>query len=137
MPGPPVLLQVEQMRYLFWSICGALFCYVLATKPSSAVGIGGELAVIAYGGVGGLGVAVATGRTLSWSLPFRLFVGIFWTIGMTALYSFVFGSLSRGLKNEVIFWGLIFGLPAPIICIVRGIPMLWASRRPGSDPNSK
>src|SRR5260370_27290252 len=90
MPGPPVLLQVEQMRYLFWSICGALFCYVLATKPSSAVGIGGELAVIAYGGVGGFGGAVATGRTLSWRFPFRPFLGVFFTICINARYSFLF-----------------------------------------------
>jgi hypothetical protein len=125
------------MRYLFWFICGAVFCYLLASNTGSIVGVPGEIEAIVYGGLNGLGIAVATRSKLSWSLHFRFFMGVLWTIGMVVMYVFVFGSLTHRLKNQMIFWGLIFGLPASLICVVRGIPMVWSSRAPHSDPESK
>lgn len=125
------------MRYLFWFIFGAVFCYLLANKTGSIVSLPGEIEAIAYGGLNGLGIAVATRSKLSWSLPFRFLIGVLWTIGMVAMYVFVFDSLGQKLKNQAIFWGMIFGLPACVICVVRGIPKLWSSRVPHSDLESK
>ena len=121
------------MRYLFWFICGAIFCDLLANKTGAIVGVPGEIEAIAYGGLNGLGIAVATRSKLSWSLHFRFFVGALWTIAIVVMYVFVFGSLGQKLKTQDIFWGLTFGLPAWLICVVRGIAMMWSSRRPNSD----
>ena len=120
---------MKHARYLFWFIICGLFSYLLANKSVAAVGLGGEAGAFIYGGVIGLGVATATQSKLSWSLPFRVVAGVLWTICVTALYAVVFTAPDHHWgRNDVIFWGLVFGLPAPVICILRGVPMLFASR---------
>jgi hypothetical protein len=125
------------MRNLCWFICGAAFCYLLANNTGSIVGVSGEIEAIAYGGLNGLGIAVATRSKLSWSLHFRFLMGVLWTIALVVMYVFVFGSLGQKLKNQEIFWGVIFGAPAWLISFVRGIPMLWSSRLPQSESERK
>lgn len=102
-------------------VFGAAFCYLLANKEGLLIGVPNEVEAITYGGLDGLLVAVATGTNLSWNLPFRFLMGSIWTVGLLATYLFVFGSTVHRFNNADIFWGLFFGLPAPLICIVRGI----------------
>jgi len=52
------------MRYLFWFLCGAAFCYMLGAKQGLLSGAPGEIEAIIYGGLDGLGVAVATSKKL-------------------------------------------------------------------------
>lgn len=125
------------MRYLFWFVCCAVFCGLLANKNGSAVGLGGAYGALVYGGINGLGVAKATSSRLFWGLPLRMLMAVIWTFAMAAVYIFVFTPLGHRLGNDTIFWGLLFALPAPIICVVRGIPMLWKkSRLPDSTSDS-
>jgi hypothetical protein len=118
------------MRYLFWFIFGAAFCYLLANKEGLLIGVPKEIEAIVYGGLDGLFVAVATSGKLSWSLPLRFLAGTIWTMSLLAAYVFVFGSTSHRFHSGDIFWGLFFGLPASLICIVRGIRIPWSSRAP-------
>lgn len=116
------------MRYVFWFIVGAAFCYLLANKEGLLIGWPNEIEAITYGGLDGLLVAVATSGRLSWSLPLRILMGIIWTAGLVAAYLFVFGSASHRFTHGDLFWGLFFGLPASLICILRGVRNLWPSR---------
>jgi hypothetical protein len=118
------------MRYLFWFMCGAVFCYLLAAKQGLLIGASGEVEAIVYGGLDGICIAVATSSKLSWSLLFRFFMAAIWTVGLFAMYVFIFGSASHRLHYDDIFWGLLFGLPAPLICIVRGIRVGRSSGAP-------
>jgi len=120
------------MRYVFWFIICAAFADALASNTRAAVGYGGAIGALLYGGVNGLGVAFATSPRLSWPLHWRFLVGIGWTIFLMVFYSLVFASTGHRTRNDVLFWGMIFGLPAALVCVLRGMPMVFASKGPSS-----
>ena len=116
------------MRYAFWVLFCGFVCFIVAQKTGSIIGFVGAAEVITYGGVVGLGLAVATRRPLVWALRLRLLFGIFWFVVLTAFYFSVFRSVSYGTNREVLFWGALFALLAPAICVLRGIGKQSASR---------
>jgi hypothetical protein len=120
------------MRYVFWFIICAVFADALANNTRAVVGYEGTIGALLYGGVNGLGVALATGPRLSWPLLSRFLVGVGWTILLMAFYSLTFASTGNRTRNDVLFWGLIFGLPAALVCVLRGVSMMFAPRRPSS-----
>jgi len=109
------------MRYLFWFLFGAAFCYMLGAKQGLLSGAPGEIEAIIYGGLDGLGVAVATSKKLSWSVPLKFLIRGVWAACLFVMYIFVFSSANHRIHGDDIFWGLLFGLPAPLILIIRGI----------------
>jgi hypothetical protein len=119
------------MRHLFWILFCAFVCFLLAEKSGSIIGSIGTAKVASYGGLVGLGLAVATSRQLEWGLGLRLLTGILWTLGLTGLYYWVFRPVSYQTDHEVLFWGGLFGFLAPAICFLRGIFGAWkAPHRP-------
>ena len=124
-------------KYLFWFLFCAFFCYLLAQKSGSVIGLVGAAKVITYGGVVGIGLAVATDGQLSWGVGLRLLLGILWTVSMTALYFWVFRPVSYESNREVLFYGLVFAFPAPAICVLRGLVRRWKTpRMTGTRPVS-
>lgn len=121
------------MRYAFWVLFCAFVCFLFAQKSGSVIGFAGAAQVISYGGIVGLGLAVATRKSLMWGLGRQLLFGVLWFVILTAFYFWVFRPVSYGSNQGVLFWGGVFAFLAPAICVLRGIASWWkASRMPGT-----
>jgi hypothetical protein len=125
------------MRYGFWFLFCAFVCFLLAQKTGSVVHVVGAAKVITYGGLLGIGLAVATYGQLPWGQALRLFFGMLWMVFLTAFHFWVFRPVSYGTNRQVLFWGIAFAFPPAAILVLRGIAV-WSktSRKPGTGPTS-
>ena len=81
----------------------------------------GAFEVVAYGAMIGLSFAVATRAGNQPGLLPRLLISACWVALGTGLYFLVFRKVSFGTNQTIIMRGVLFGSPAPIIWIVRGL----------------
>jgi|SRR5215469_676939 len=109
------------MRYLFWIVVGALFSFAITSNTGVAVGPGRETGAVAYGALTGFGLAVATATNISWTLARRLGLTAMWLIIVAGMYCVAFCGSGALSTKELVFWGLLFSIPGPLIFISRGI----------------
>ena len=112
----------QLVRYFLWFVFCAFACYGIAQKDGSIAGPASEVEVVLWGGALGLGFAVASNAQQVGRLRVRLVIAVLWIATMTACYVLVFRQ--TGYSTGVIWWGLLFSLPGPLLWILR-TPGVW------------
>ena len=110
--------QRAKMRFLYWFTIGALACFMITARTWSVQMNFKLLQLVGYGGLMGIGVAMASSTKRPERLSIRVALALVWLCTGAALHYWVYAPHSWDTPRGVLRSGLLWACPVAILWLL-------------------